>query len=231
MKRILLLLAFALPFISTAQDYNLSGKWREVARTDLSGNAMDMGDTIKIDFLTGQEYTWLKKGGFIYRGTYKIEDGALDMGSRYFSIVDLSRNRLIIKDEGATYEFMPYTEPPQARLAREATPVPVSDIRQLAGRWKVFKGTSSKTMKEIDYTTKVKSVMIFDAPDTDGYIGYVSAGKDPEGRPSWKITRYENGILYTNGKTVRLFEVLRADTKELILKEGPITYFLKQFTE
>jgi hypothetical protein len=231
MKRILLVLAFALPFLSVAQDSDLSGKWREVARIDLAGNVMDMRDTIKIDFLTGQEYTWLKKGGFIYRGTYKIENGALDMGSRYFSIVDMSPNRLVIKDEGATYEFMPYTEPPRARLPREAASAPVSDIRQLAGRWKVFKGTSSRTMKEIDYTTKVKSVMIFDAPDTDGNIGHVSAGKDPEGRPSWKINRYENGILYTNGKSIRLFEVIKADTKELILKEGPMTYFLKQFTE
>ena len=230
MKSILLLITLILPLITSAQDYALSGNWREVRRTDLRGNDLDMRDTIKIDFLTGQEYTWYKKGGFIYRGTYKVENGALDMGARYFTIVDNSPNRLVIKDDGATYEFRPYTTPRRARLPKDPPSAPVTDIRQLAGRWKVFKGTSSRTMKEIDYTTKVKSVMIFDVPDAEGNIGAVSAGKDPQGHPSWKITRFEDGILYCTGKTVRAFEVLKAD-KELVIREDHMTYFLKQFTE
>jgi hypothetical protein len=232
MKRLLLFfLLLSTAALSFAQDYALSGKWREVRRTDLAGNAVNMSDTIRMDFLTGQEYTWLKKGGFMYRGTYKVENGALDMGSRYFTIVEQSPNRIVIKDDGATYEFAPYVDPPRATIAREAIAAPVADITTLAGKWEVYKGTSTQTMKEIDYTTKVKNLMIFDTPDPDGNIGYITARKDPEGRPSWKVSRYANNILYANGRTARQFQVIKADQNELILKEGPITYFLKQFTE
>ena len=108
--------------------------------------------------------------------------------------------------------------------------MPVTDFRQMSGKWKVFKGTSSETIKELDLSNRIKTVMIFDMPDANGDIGWISGGKDPKDRPSWKINRYENGILYTNGKSVRLFEVLKAE-KELVLREGHRTFFLKQFTE
>jgi len=230
MNKLLLLIVAGIPFVSTAQSNSLSGKWREISRTDTKGGVMDFQDTIKIDFLTGNEYTWMKKGGFIYRGTYKIEKGALDMGSRYFTIVNRSSDRLTISDEAATYQFVPYQEAPRTKLPKENAPEPVTSAAQMAGKWKVFKGTSTTTMKEIDLSTRVKTVMIFDAPDSEGDIGYVSAGKDPQGKPSWKINRFENGILYCNGKSVRLFEVLKAD-KELVLREENMTYFMKQFTE
>ncbi|HRO42234.1 MAG TPA: hypothetical protein PL009_05335 [Flavipsychrobacter sp.] len=230
MNKLLLLLAMSVSVSTTAQNNSLSGNWREVRRTDTRGGNMNFQDTIKLNFLTGNEYTWMKKGGFIYRGTYKIENGALDMGARYFKIASQSSDRLVISDDAATYEFRPYTEAARTTLRREAPPRLVSDLSAIAGKWKVFKGTSSSTMKELDLSTRVKTVMIFDAPDAEGDVGYVSAGKDPQGKPSWKINRFENGILYCNGKTVRLFEVMKGE-KELVLKEDNMTYFMKQFTE
>ena len=231
MKNVLLIAALAAPLFSIAQNNALSGNWREVHRTDARGASMDFRDSIKINFLPGGEYTWLKKGGFIYRGTYKIENGMLDMGSRQFKLLSQSDDKITLADDAAVYEFMPYSEPARRRLPNSASPEPVGDIHQLIGTWKVFKGTSSSTMKELDLSTRVKTVMIFDQPDKDGDIGYVSAGKDPQGKPSWKINRFENGIFYCNGKTVRLFDVSMSGNKELILKEGNMTYFMKQFTE
>lgn len=230
MNKLILLLAVATPLLSEAQNNSLSGNWREIRRTDTRGENMPFSDTIKVNFLTGNEYTWLKKGGFIYRGTYKIENGALDMGARYFKIVSRGNDRLVISDDAATYEFRPYTDAPRTIVPKEAPATPVQSIGEIAGKWKVFKGTSSKTLKELDLSTRPKTVMIFDAPDSEGDIGYVSAGKDPQNRPSWKINRFENGILYCNGKTVRLFEVSKTDD-ELILREGEQTFFLKQFRE
>lgn len=230
MTKILFLLAIVVSSVSMAQNNSLSGNWREVRRSDLRGSRMDFQDTIKINFLTGNEYTWMKKGGFIYRGTYKIEKGALDMGSRYFKIVSQNDDRLVISDDAAQYEFRPYTEPSRSILPKETPATQVRNIGEIAGKWKVFKGTSSETMKELDLSTRIKTVMIFDRPDSEGDIGYISGGKDPMGKPSWKINRLENGILYCNGKSVRVFEAMKND-KELILKEDHRTFFLKQFTE
>lgn len=230
MNKLLFLLAITGSFISSAQNNSLSGNWREIRRTDSRGDNMELRDTIKINFLEGNEYTWLKKGGFIYRGTYKIENGALDMGSRYFKIVKQGKDRLVLSDDAATYEFRPYTAPERRELKKEAPAERVYEARNIAGKWKVFKGTSTATLKEIDLSNRIKTVMIFDRPDNEGDIGYISGGKDPQGKPSWKINRLENGILYCNGKSVRVFEVSRTNV-ELILKEGEQTTFLKQFKE
>lgn len=230
MKTLVLLAAIALPAVAQAQNNSLSGNWRESKRTDSHGAYMDFRDTIKIQFLNNNEYTWMKKNGFIYRGTYKIENGALDMGSRFFKVVRQSPERLVLRDDAATYEFQPYTEAAPNRLPEEKEAVPVSEAQMIAGKWKVFKGTSAETIKELDLANRIKTVMIFDRPDAQGDIGYISGGKDAKNDPSWKINRLENGILYCNGKTVRVFEVSRRD-KELILKEGSMTYFLKQFSE
>lgn len=213
---------------ATAQK-SLSGSWKETKRSNHAGQSMAFKDTILIDFLVGQEYTWMKAGGFIYRGTYKIENGALDMGSRYFTIVDRNKKRLILKDQGATYEFSPYQAPPRTRLEAEPPPAPVTSLSGLEGKWSVFKRTGAATQKEIDYTTLVKSLMIYEKPDSKGAIGDVSGGKDAKDAPSWYIVRFEKGILYCDGKSSRQFEVIKGDPKELIIKEGDITYFFKQF--
>jgi len=230
MNKLLLLCTMVLPGIAHAQSNSLSGNWREVRRTDARGEAMEFQDTIKINFLEGNEYTWLKKGGFIYRGTYKIENNALDMGSRYFKIEKRQSDKLVVSDDAATYEFRPYSEAPRTVVPKEEDARPVREVAEIAGKWKVFKGTSTEKMKELDLSTRVKTVMIFDRPDSEGNIGYVSAGKDPQGKPSWKIERLENGVLYCGGKSPRRFEVSHRDN-ELILREGHMVYFLKQFVE
>ena len=60
--------------------------------------------------------------------------------------------------------------------------------------------------------------------------GVITSSSKPHEADGWKITKLENGVLYAEGKTSRSFEVSKRDG-ELILKEGSITYFLKQFQE
>jgi hypothetical protein len=228
MKRFVLLLLLVAPLISLAQNNGLSGNWQEIKRTGQDGAATHFSDTIRLGFLTGNEYTWVKNGGFIYRGSYKVENGALDMGARYFTIVSHAPDRLVLRDRESTYEFAPYTPPVSITLAKDPPPLPVTHISRMAGNWKVYKRTSARTQQNIDYYTLVESVRVFDTPDADGTLGWVAAAKDPDGTHSWKITKFANSHLYTSGKSDRIFEVLKAED-ELILKEGDITYFFKQF--
>lgn len=229
MKKLLLLILIASPVWVFAQSKALSGKWREVKRT-MEGYNKEFADTIKVDFLEGQEYTWMKKGGFIYRGTYKIEGKILDMGSRVFTIVSQKDNKLVLRDDDAVYDFEPYTEAAPSVLPEEAAPVAVEDRGEIVGRWDVFKRTSATTQKKIDYTTLVKSVVIFETKDDAGNWGYVAASSDPLSVPSWQVDRFENGTLYCKGKSQRSFQVSKSGA-QLILKEGPMTYFLKQFKQ
>lgn len=226
---ILLGSAMAISMAASAQNNDLSGTWRETGRITNAGSQMAFGDTIKLNFLTGGEYTWMKKGGFIYRGTYKIENGMLDLGMRQFTVLDRNDNRMVLRDDEATYEFTPYTEASRPKLAKEAEPLPVVSIIQMRGDWEVFKRTSARTMKDVDYKTMLQRANITDMADAQGYYGYVAAATEKDGtKRRWNITRYEDGKLYTSGPSSRVFEVIKAE-KELILKDGDITYFFKQF--
>ena len=62
-----------------------------------------------------------------------------------------------------------------------------------------------------------------------GISGSVSSAKDMEGTPSWKITKFEDGIIYCSGKDERQLKVLKCANNELILQEDSVTYFFKQF--
>lgn len=229
MRKLLLIMLMSMPFISLGKDKDqLSGHWREVKRLTNS-KAVSFQDTIFFEFKPGNEYIWQKAHGFIYRGTYKMENGALDIGMRYFTIVENKKKSLVLKDEAGTYYFEPYTPTSQMTPGREPEKyAPVTSINQMVGTWDKFKGTSSSTQQQIDYTRTVKKVEIFASPQ-DGKLGYIYAGRDGENAPSWYVESFSNQTLYCNGKDRRQFKVLKAANNELIIEENGFTYFLRRF--
>jgi hypothetical protein len=217
MKKLLSLLLVALPALGFCQD--MTGNWKEVSRTPNGGRAADFKDTIKIEFLMGNEYVWQKKGGFIYKGTYKIENNKLDMGARVFSLISRDNNSIKMKDEAATYELVRYTP------TSEQTVLPP----EMKGHWSVFKGTQDKTTPAIDYKRKIKMIDITGDIAGDGKLGMVFSTKDADTAPSWYIESYSNQTLYVNGKDKRYLKVLKCENNELVIEEGGMTYFFRQF--
>lgn len=231
MRNIIALMLLCLPFLSTGKGKDeLSGHWREVKRLDANNKQVSYNDTILFEFKVGNEYVWQKKGGFIYRGSYKIENGALDIGMRYFTILENKKNKkLVLKDQQGTYEFEPYTPTSQMIAGRAPEQYkPVTSINQMVGTWDKFKGTSANTQQQIDYTRTVKKVEIFSTPE-NGKLGYIYAGRDGEGSPSWYVESFSNQTLYCNGKDRRQFKVLKAENNEFIIEENGFTYFLRRF--
>lgn len=231
MKNIIAVLLMLLPFVGLSKGKNdLSGHWHEVKRLGTNNKKVDFRDTILFEFKVGNEYVWQKKGGFIYRGSYKMENGALDIGMRYFTILEHKKNkRLVLKDQQGTYTFEPYTPTSQMVAGRAPEQYsPVTSINQMVGTWDKFKGTSSHTQQRIDYTRTVKKVEIFSTPQ-NGKLGYIYAGRDGEGSPSWYVESFSNQTLYCNGKDRRQFKVLKAENNEFIIEENGMTYFLRRF--
>lgn len=228
MRKIYTLLLLITPFLAQAKDKNdLTGNWREVKR-ETNNKAISFKDTTFFAFLAGNEYTTQKSGGFIYRGTYKIEKGNLDMGMRFFTIVDQKKNKLVLKDEQGTYTFETYTPQGPGAAAAPEKYGPVTGISQMVGKWDKFKGTSANTQQQIDYTRAVKKIEIFSSPD-NGKLGYIYAGRDGENAPSWYVENFSNQTLFCNGKDRRQFKVLKAENNELIIQEEGFTYFLRRF--
>jgi hypothetical protein len=243
MKR-LLVTCLLLPLLAAGRDKNkplsLSGSWMETRRMDMSRRALSYTDTIRMNFLTGNEYTWRQAGSFIFRGTYRATKDEIDMGMRQFTIVQRSGSRMVLKDVNHLYEFTRYTERPAAEDNRNATSGTrgrqeeaqyegVRDQSLLAGKWSIYKRTSGVKPEEVNYSRIIRDIHIMGKSATAGSIGSVFAARDPATNPSWQIVRFENSTLYCSGKDNRQLKVLKCADGELIVQEGHITYFLKQF--
>ena len=234
------MLAAALPVSAQGnrKKVDLMGSWMEARRISPGKAPLDYTDTTYYDFMIGNEYTTQRKNGFMYRGTYKTTPGTLDLGMRMYNIVEMSPNRMLLKDDGGTYEFVRYTKRPPAEdntaaIGKERAYQP--DLRRepvraqdLSGKWDVYKRTSSETLPEIDYTRILRSL---DIKVIGGKVeGTVASAKDMDGAPSWKIVSYDAGILRCTGpRGDRMLKVLKASDGELIIQEEPVTYFFKHF--
>lgn len=231
MNKLILLFMLLLPLAAFSKGKNdVVGEWREVKRFTVDNKNVAYQDTIFLKFLPGNEYVWQKKNSFIYRGTYKSENNTIDIGMRYFTVLEHKKNKkLILKDQAGIYEFEPGAPASQMMAGKAPEQYkPVTSINQMVGQWDKFKGTSSGMHSSIDYTRTVKKVEIFSSPK-DGKLGYIYAGRDGENAPSWYVESFSNQTLYCNGKDKRQFKVLKAENNELIIEEAGFTYFLRRF--
>jgi hypothetical protein len=233
MKQLLFLAAICLPIMAFSQsDTRLAGNWREVSRKGSGNQGIDFQDTLRMEFLTGNEYVWHKGGSFNYRGSYKINNSDLDLGMARFTIAERSNNRIVLKaEDGTVYELEPYTAPSNTPAAkRQETPGPVNTIGQMTGNWTVYKRTSDRILEKVDYTRQIKRAEILSSPK-DGKWGYFFASMDAADSPSWFVESYAKQIITLSGKGKRWFKVIKAQDNELILEENGITYFFKQFNK
>lgn len=233
------LLAF--PLAASGEDKikaaDLTGNWKETARLSPDKMPQPYTDTIRMEFLVGNEYIWGKANSFLYRGTFKVNGQQLELGARIYTIVEAGKNRLLLKDDAGLHEFSRYrkdaprTDNTQASSGDRARQTEaydgVKDFSQLRGKWQVYKRTSAKQQKTIDYDRIIKQVEF--SSGKEGDKGLIYAAKDGEGRPSWYVDRFKDNVLFCKGRDERRIKVLKCADGELVLEEGDMTYFFKQF--
>jgi hypothetical protein len=218
---------------------DLTGNWKEARRVSPRGEALDYADTTYYDFLIGNEYTVQRKNSYMYRGTYKATAGTVDLGMRAYNVLEMTPNRMILKDDAGSYQFVRYDKAATmmennsaAANGERAYKPDVAPGRvglgQLSGKWEVYKRTSSTTLPEVDYT---RIVRVIEVKPQAGNVGTVGSAKDMDGMPTWTIIRYENGVLYCTSASrgPRQLKVVSLKDGDLIVQEDVFTYFFKQF--
>lgn len=229
------MIACLLGTLSEAKTINLTGSWKETRRSSATKDAVNYTDTVRIDFLIGNEYVWQKDMGFMNRGTYKLTPTTLDMGARFFSINRLTDNLMVLRNDVGIYEFTRYKKrtgedndkAQSSDRANKSEATGVIKKENLAGNWEVYKRTSSVTLAKIDYTRILKTATIL--YENGNISGSLKAAEMKPGSDTWNILRYENQTIYCSGPDERTFKVLQATSSELVLEEANITYFFKQF--
>jgi|GEM_PF-940780 len=221
---------------------NITGYWREVGRSTPSGTPVSFTDTTFYEFKIGNEWLRGRSNSFQYRGVYKLDDKTLDLGVEQFKIISMSDNKMVLQSPEAQYTLVRYQPPvidpakanrhdaSTGRAYDETTYRPVSNLKAIAGKWQPFKRTSAQTLQKVDYKTLIKTFVIYKAP-VNGKMGEVYATLDPNDAPSWYIESFHKNEVTAVGKdgNRRTIRVLSFKDDILILQEGPITYFLKQF--
>ncbi|MBL7720044.1 MAG: hypothetical protein JNL72_14500 [Flavipsychrobacter sp.] len=235
MNKLLLLLLALIPVAAQGQkNAEVTGHWKEVERIP-GGKTKPIAftDTIRLQFNPGNEVLWQMRGSLQYKSVYKLSKDVLDLGHRRFSVLQRKANSMRLQDEDNTYELVRYTPPAIPELADESAPVAVTSIAQMKGHWSKFKGTSDRTVREVDYTRAIKFVDITGDIMGDGRIGMVFGGRDPDTEPSWYIESYDpkTQILTCGGKDKRRLKVLRCQDNELRIEENGTTYFLRKFKQ
>jgi hypothetical protein len=216
---------------------DLIGNWKETSRMT-KGQAQAYTDTARVEFLVGNEYVWGRPASFMYRGTYVVSGSNLDLGSSNYTILSHTGNRLTLKDENGQYVFTRYVKTPDATdnsaagssnrgATGDLNGTAPSDISSLMGRWEVYKRTSEKRGTDLpDYNTLLRVIEV--KQNDKGQQGLVYAAADMDGKPSWYIDRYSNGLVSAKGKSDRTLRILKATGTELIINEAGITYFFRK---
>lgn len=214
---------------------DISGSWKETKRYTSAKDPVRFTDTVRIDFLIGNEYTWQKDMGFMNRGTYKLSSETLDLGTRLFTIAKMTDERMVLRNDAGVYEFIRYNKntaednSKAGSTGRAYNPGTSGQVKQelLAGKWEVYKRTSAVQQTKIDYTRILKTIDI--SVEQGAVTGTAKAAEMKPGSDTWTIERFANGTLHCTGPDARSFKVLQASSQELVLQEGDMTYFFKVF--
>lgn len=232
MWKLVALIIIALPVTGFSKDKDIKGlfgHWMEVKRLDKSGKAVSYRDTLYLELKSDQTYVWQKKNGYIYKEKFDIENGHLDLGMRYYTILNYKDGKkMVLQDDQGTYElhaYIPAPDEPNIPKPKEKME-PVKNIYQLVGEWEKYKGDSRKTVETIDYTRLVKKIVVFSSPEK-GKLGYVYGSKD-SGEPSWYIETITDGVIYCNGKDERALKVTHVKDDEMVVEDEIYTYYLKK---
>lgn len=222
---------------------DLSGHWRETSRTTPKGIDIPFTDTTFYEFKVGNQWLRGRPNGYQYRGVYKLENNQLDLGVQRYEIVSRDERKMVLKDVGGVYTYERYTpgfadlkdgmdaSGSSGRAQTESEMQPLASLSDITGKWQPFKRTSSRTLDKVDYNRQIKAFVVYGQPQ-DGKLGEIYGGMDPVNVPTWYIESYRKGTLTAarkDGSDRRTLQVISYKDGELIFREDPVTYFLKQF--
>jgi hypothetical protein len=206
-------------------------RWCEVIRMHPDSSSVPFIDTMYISFQPKDSFSYHRRNGFVYEGTFKVsEDSILDFGTARYKVLERIGHDMVLMNNTGIFHFKQDTSALEKAIviAKADTAVPVTNIDQMIGHWTVYKRTSDGPT-EIDMVKNIRSVFITGA-STEGKLGYVYGGTDADNDPSWYIKNFTSDqSLDCNGKNPRTLKVNRCQDGELILEEEGIKYYFKQF--
>lgn len=237
MRKLLFILLMLLPVVAFCdrkkQPLKIPrSRWREVKRMGLDSSVINFADTFYIAFKAKDTMSYHYQNGFIYNGTYTInEDSILELGTARFRIAMKRPTNLVFVDEKHMYVLEPDKSDTGALIILPTAEKidTITSIDQMIGKWTVYKRTTKEQGESLDNAVAIRTIYIT-GPSTDGKQGFIYSGKDPSDKPSWFVKNLGTDLsLDCDGKNPRILKVVKCQNGEMILEENDITYYFKQF--
>lgn len=198
----------------------------------LDSSVVSFTDTLFVSFLKKDSFLYYNRNGFKYRGAYTIdEDSLMDFGTAKYRITVKRPTTLVLMDNAGIYVMgVDSSDQGIVVLKKPEKYDTVTSIDQMIGHWTVYKReVKEQATGSIDNDVTVRAIYIT-GPSTDGKQGFVYSGKDATNDPSWYVKALNSDqTLDCDGKTRRIFKVIKCQDGEMILEENDIKYYFKQF--
>lgn len=238
---VMMVLLFALPAAAKKKDKHkpkhvLPGRWLEIKRLNPDSSVAAFSDTLFMTFQIRDTFTYRLRNGFVYRGKYILttddEDVEhLDFGTRAYTIARRRATDLVLVDNIGIHYFGIDTSAieGQVELVKEDKIEPVTNIDQMIGHWTVYKRSVGNDGGGVDFESTIKSAYITGQGTSDKQ-GYLYCGNDPDNEPGYYIKGLgSDQSLECTGKNQRFIKVVKCQKGEMILEEGGVSYYFKQF--
>ena len=232
MKKICIVL-FMIPVFANAQINftDIDGKWQEEKRTLKKNKEIDFTDTLRME---------IRKDGFVMirhdkgptiTGEAEIRGKKLVLNDNKYGLVETGKNKLILNDDDGNHHFNKVEEFNSSPVQRKIPGVEEGKkdiaLGTIKGKWTCYKKTDPAFNQGKFY---LKAIDFKEDKGNGTYAG-VASFSSSDSVYSTEAFIYIKGtdlVISTDEETFKA-KVMKSDGQEMILQNGVINYFMKQF--
>ena len=232
MKKLIIFFSL-LPTFSLAQITfkDVDGKWQEEYRTEKKGKEIDFKDTLRMEIRTDGFMMVRHSIGATIIGEAEITENKITLQNEQFKIIDHSRKKLVFENAEGQHHFRKADEFDASPVKKVIPGLEEGEkdirIQTLKGKWTIYKKTDPNFTSSTFY---LKSIDFREDKGNGTYTGLVTFNNSDSvyNTEAFIYIKGNDFIISSDDETFKA-KVMKSDGSELILQNGSINYFLKQF--
>lgn len=210
---------------------DIAGKWQEESREARKNQPSSFIDTMRLEIRPEGFMMVRKDVGATFFGEAEIKGKYLTIKGHDFEIQEKDENNLTLVDDSGYHYFKRVVEfgnsPVTKVIPGKEEGIKNIAIETLKGKWTCYKKMDPKFEKTKFY---LKSINFKEDKGNGTYIGSTAfSSMDSIFVVDAFIYVKENNLIISTDEENFKAKVMKSNGEELILENGSITYFLKQF--
>lgn len=232
MKSILIVfLLVPLSIFSQTSFKDINGKWQEESRTKKKGKEIKFSDTLRIEIRQDGFMMIRHTEGATITGQAELKGTKIVLDDIRFNLVESDKTTLVLNDEDGDHHFKKIDEFSNSPVIKKIPGVEEGKkdiaISTIKGKWTCYKKTDPEFSQSKFY---LKNIDFREDKGNGIYVGSVTFNNSDSvySTEANIIVKDHDFEISSEHESVKA-TVLKSDGVEMILQNGSIHYFLKQF--